>query len=758
MNSRSSFKSVPFTTFSFRRLACSSLHLIVGFLALSIICLAAPGLAFSQNTSSAGPDAAAEQQTQSLVAQLARYQKAGPAEQAQHLKDLITLAANRRQLLFSLIEENPEAVLRVALPKRLRTSMPDAVQDYLEQRVELEGKLEVLDEDYEDFHRLRHFLVGDGKRYPLHFAENQQGLLSGARVLVRGLLLPNYSEPSGEDGVLIAYCCGIEGVSEGIQVTGSPEPTHTIGEQRTLVLLVNFLDTANDEMPFTPEQAEDAVLGTVSSFFYEASYGQTWLSGDVYGWLTLPFNSTCTSYEIGDAADTAAAAIGVDLSAYSRFIYILKGSGCYWAGSATIGLYPSRAWINGNLNTQVIAHELGHGFGLYHSNFLDCCDTTVGLDCTKAKDDKFDTMGSAPEPGHFNAFQKERLGWFAPGDSITVTADGTYTLQPYELSGDGAYPKVIKVLKETDPETGGATWYYLEYRQALGFDSFITGNENVLNGVLVHTGANFDGETSLLLDMTPNSQQFTFWDRSDPALVVGESFIDPLSGLTFTTDWTDDSGATVSVSFGEPACAQANPTLAISPSESEWVEAGTPAIYNVTVTNNDSEACADTSFGLSAVVPDGWTAAFDNDMLTLAPGASASITLTVTSSLLAPNGSYSMEVMVQNSANPVYNASAAATYVVSAGGDTVAPIVTVTSPKDGANIPSRITIEALASDDSGISRMELYVDEVLKVVKYKSALSWNWNTRKETNGQHTISIKAFDTAENEGIKRLSVYK
>jgi hypothetical protein len=43
-------------------------------------------------------------------------------------------------------------------------------------------------------------------------------------------------------------------------------------------------------------------------------------------------------------------------------------------------------------------------------------------------------------------------------------------------------------------------------------------------------------------------------------------------------------------------------------------------------------------------------------------------------------------------------------------------------------------------------------------VKYKSALSWNWNVRKETAGLHTILVKAVDTAGNEGINTISVSK
>ncbi|WP_020589442.1 S8 family serine peptidase [Desulfobacter curvatus] len=90
--------------------------------------------------------------------------------------------------------------------------------------------------------------------------------------------------------------------------------------------------------------------------------------------------------------------------------------------------------------------------------------------------------------------------------------------------------------------------------------------------------------------------------------------------------------------------------------------------------------------------------------------------------------------------------------------DTEAPAVTITSPGDGASIGNLETVLASASDDSGISRMELFLDGELKAVKYATELKWNWNTRKLSNGAYTLSVKAFDTAGNEGVHTITVYK
>jgi hypothetical protein len=98
---------------------------------------------------------------------------------------------------------------------------------------------------------------------------------------------------------------------------------------------------------------------------------------------------------------------------------------------------------------------------------------------------------------HFNAFQKERLGWLNAGASppiTTVLTDGTYPLEPYEITGSG--PKALKILKSIDPSTGKRTWYYVETRQPIGFDDFLDANaNNIVEGVLIHTGTEGNGNT-----------------------------------------------------------------------------------------------------------------------------------------------------------------------------------------------------------------------------------------------------------------------
>ena len=54
----------------------------------------------------------------------------------------------------------------------------------------------------------------------------------------------------------------------------------------------------------------------------------------------------------------------------------------------------------------------------------------------------------------------------------------------HEVLGSGRRPED---LKGTDPATGARTWYFVEYRQAIGFDGFLANNTNVVNRAVIYT-------------------------------------------------------------------------------------------------------------------------------------------------------------------------------------------------------------------------------------------------------------------------------
>ena len=524
-------------------------------------------------------------------------------------------------------------------------------QSVVSQEEEHEGTAEVFYEDRDPGSRIVYFLRTATERLELRFASNPPALQTGDHIRARG---------RRTNGVLALSSGGsVQTLSSGL--------SNTFGAQTTILILVNFYDNATQPYTFSTAQS---VAATTSNFDLENSFQQTWLTGvadptaaaDVYGWFTINQSSTVCDYNTtATLADQAATAAGANLSQYSHKVYAFPQNACTWWGLGTVGGNPSQAWINGGFQLKVLGHEMGHNFGLYHSHALDCGSTVLGSACTAIEyGDTLDIMGN-PSADHFETFQKERLGWLNYNDGvhvmppiIPVQADGVYNIGPYEAQTSD--PKALKILESVDPTTGNTTYYYVEYRQAAGFDGSLSTNSNVLNGVVVHLGSPSNGNSSDLLDMTPSTSSW-----SDPALDVGQSYSDPNAGVAMTVLSVSSAGASVSVTFsGSTSCVRANPTVALSPT-TQSITAGNSANDTVTVTNNDSSACTASSFNLAAAVPSGWTASLGGSTLTISPGATGSTTLQVTSPSTATGGSYNVSVTATNSSSSTYSGSASAT-------------------------------------------------------------------------------------------------
>ncbi|WP_158684657.1 NEW3 domain-containing protein [Pseudoalteromonas sp. T1lg48] len=616
-----------------------------------------------------------EQQTLELAAsmgELRRAKKGTKGAEAAFEQQLQELVAERQASQYALLKLDANAALRTIMPKAKRNGMPAHIEAKLAQQAELVGELELVYEDSEQpgQTRLSYYLTTANKKVQLFVPDNIDThlLQSGAKVRVKGWQFNNGEQENTQTSLVLGEeqnnleVLAAGGDIESTSVSTQAALTGTTGEQKVLVLMLNFQDNASAR-PWTAQEVEDMVFGRVNDYYKEASYGQTWLTGDVRGYYTMPIDTTCDYFGMDKYAQQVAEDNGIDLSQYQRLVYMLpKNDSCTWRGQGTVGGNPSRAWLNGELNLMTIGHELGHNLGLKHAKRLNCGSGYLSDDCVAITyGDTLDIMGKSE--GHFNVFNKERLGWLTAGrgEIITADVDGSYQLEPYEQASQG-HAKGLKVRRGTDATTGEPLYYYLEYRQGTGFDSFLAGKP-VTQGVLVHLNSSAeDIRSSQLLDMTPLS---SIYDLDDAALISGKSYNDAEAGVTITTEWANSSGVGVNISYSaQQSCIAAQPSIALASNGSVWAAPGETVSYSATLTNNDSAECGNSNYSVSAQVPSGWNAT--QQSVSLAPGQSTTVNVSVTSSSTATDGFYDVTINGVNTSDSRYQASTTASYVVEA--------------------------------------------------------------------------------------------
>jgi hypothetical protein len=190
----------------------------------------------------------------------------------------------------------------------------------------------------------------------------------------------------------------------------------TVGEQKTLVALFNYAD--DQSVPFvyygvtvSLDTIKNHVMydtQSVNNFVKENSYNKAWLNPTFIDWRTLPSSSMeFGSTAVDQAYNVLFAAIKaldeeVYFPDYKRLIFIFKGNnnikfagfgfnslseqgfhnlsadGDVDASAVVINSITEIGWANDH---DIMAHELGHGFGFMHAGaFKANNDTNIPLD------------------------------------------------------------------------------------------------------------------------------------------------------------------------------------------------------------------------------------------------------------------------------------------------------------------------------------------------------------------------------------------
>jgi subtilisin family serine protease len=90
----------------------------------------------------------------------------------------------------------------------------------------------------------------------------------------------------------------------------------------------------------------------------------------------------------------------------------------------------------------------------------------------------------------------------------------------------------------------------------------------------------------------------------------------------------------------------------------------------------------------------------------------------------------------------------------STGGDFVPPSAAISSPANGALVSGTINVNVNATDDVGVTRVELRVNDALLATDTSSPFSFSWNTKNSVNGTTTLKASAYDAVGNVGQSQV----
>jgi len=439
---------------------------------------------------------------------------------------------------------------------------------------------------------------------------------------------------------------------------------------------------ADDKSGPWTEQYLDKRLFTdtdsMASYYASESEGAVSVTGDVYdnggAWYTIDKPTAAGDYcdwwtFMSDAMEAADA--DIDFTEYNTVMVFTPLYECGSGGFATTianvpdtgGQTYRAAVMNGTLNTYP-HHELGHIIGFGHANSWQCDPpgVLVGTNCGMVEyGDRYGIMGASSRMSLLPAPLKERMGWLRSSEIMPVMSDGDYALYTYE---DDVSPKVLKIPQARDGAGNVTSWYYLEYRQPIGYDNVSGFSPTVQelgipNGAFVRLGPVGNDMTTTLLDMTPGSRSGGL-DIFEPTLQVGSSYLDPVAGVSFGIVSRNAASMTVRVKFGGASlCVWKAPTVTVKALRSSG-KPGAELSYAMTVKNNATLCGKQTMELRTTAKPVGWKVTVSKatkKTFDLVPGASMKYIVRMASPKNAVSKKYTAKLEARFAAKPALKKS-----------------------------------------------------------------------------------------------------
>lgn len=260
------------------------------------------------------------------------------------------------------------------------------------------------------------------------------------------------------------------------------------GPQQGHAVLYLHVTPRDSSFAYPSRDGLQAMARQVHDYFLETSYDQYRLQGasqpsspgDVVGPLEVADDLVCGAEGSFVFSVLGSLAEQFDFRRYEHVVVVAPGVGCSFHGldfePFALRVLDELVWVDsvyanaatlyaGGARAGLVAHELGHQLGLSHSRAMACGTSGLVLDagCDDGEFlDLLDVAGTSIFFGHFNAFQKQKLGWLPQATVVEVTRSGRYLVTPYERPDAGA--KVLRVPRQED------SWLTIEYRTPTGFN------------------------------------------------------------------------------------------------------------------------------------------------------------------------------------------------------------------------------------------------------------------------------------------------
>lgn len=437
-------------------------------------------------------------------------------------------------------------------------------------------------------------------------------LVAGESVTVRGVLNSKTISTSLDNLNINA--------PQNVNRTSPTLPVGGIKKYKVAVVLFNFTD--NPTQTYSPTFLKQIVYGntpgvSVNNFIQDISskkvsiVGSSDVSGDVYGWYTIPVTQSDCVNQFRTwmyLANQAAAQNGFVQNNYDAVFYNFPtGSvNCLWTGIAPgvdryqLGNSSQPLWLmlNGTW-TPTFIHEFGHLLGLNHANSLSCFGAipgpvSISSNCVSNEyGDPFDTMGGT-DGTYFNNRNRDYIGYIPQINQTNITTSGVYRLKsgnvPSSNQVASAEPYSLTIpLGLNIPDHTESVSYYIESRTTLGWDSQLSNNAQ--KGITIRLALNdldkpweLFSSRSYLIDAHPLTNTFI-----DAPLQLGESFYDQDRHLkiTFISQTTTDKSVKVEFLNGPINCTLQKPTITAAPLNIT-TSPGVDTMINYTIVNNDS--------------------------------------------------------------------------------------------------------------------------------------------------------------------------